>query len=194
MRRLSLALGLLAACAATGAAAETVNLTGTYRCIQMCRNGMLGTPAFVTQNRDAVNLTTETGESYRAWPDWSAPDSRIWIDARNEGAVYSPDGMRIQFDDGRVWQRDLGPPPVVVRRAHHLRCEPSVRTLREFGYWQGTYSQLAASVARRSPSAAKFSFVVIFGSRRGEVEGSALLPRTDIITRLATADSHLAAC
>jgi hypothetical protein len=33
--------------------------------------------------------------------------------------------MRIQFDDGRVWQRDMGPPPppVVVRRApvvwHH---------------------------------------------------------------------------
>jgi len=116
MRRLSLALGLLAACAATGAAAETVNLTGTYRCIQMCQNGMLGTPAFVTQNRDAVNLTTETGESYRAWPDWSAPNSRIWIDARNEGAVYSPDGMRIQFDDGRVWQRDIGPPQAVVFR------------------------------------------------------------------------------
>ena len=73
MRRLSLALGLLAACAATGASAETVNLTGTYRCIQMCRNGMLGAPTFVTQNGDAVNLTTETGESYRAWPDWSAP-------------------------------------------------------------------------------------------------------------------------
>jgi len=50
MRRLSLALGLLAACAATGASAETVNLTGTYRCIQMCRNGMLGAPTFVTQN------------------------------------------------------------------------------------------------------------------------------------------------
>ena len=61
MRRLSLALGLLAACAATGASAETVNLTGTYRCIQMCRNGMLGAPTFVTQNGDAVNLTTETG-------------------------------------------------------------------------------------------------------------------------------------
>jgi hypothetical protein len=39
-----------------------------------------------------------------------------WIEARGEGAVYSPDGMRIQFDDGRVWQRDIGP-PVVVRRA-----------------------------------------------------------------------------
>jgi hypothetical protein len=117
MRRLSLAMGLLAACAATGASAETVNLTGTYRCIQMCQNGMLDAPAFVTQNGEAVNLTTEAGDSYRAWPDWSAPTSRIWIEARGQGAVYSPDGMRIQFDDGRVWQRDLGPPPVVVRRA-----------------------------------------------------------------------------
>jgi hypothetical protein len=123
MRRLSLALSLLAACAVTGAAvtgasAETVNLTGTYRCIQMCRDGMVGAPTFVTQNEQAVNLTTETGESYRAWPDWNAPFSRIWIEARGEGAVYSPDGMRIQFDDGRVWQRDIGPPPmVVIRRA-----------------------------------------------------------------------------
>ena len=116
MRRLSLAMGLLAACAATGASAETVNLTGTYRCIQMCRNGMLDAPAFVTQNGEAVNLTTEAGESYRAW---NAPYSRIWIEARGEGAVYSPDGMRIQFDDGRVWQREIGPPPpaVVIQRA-----------------------------------------------------------------------------
>src|SRR5258708_26905693 len=75
------------------ASAETVNLTGTYRCIQMCRNGMLGAPTFVTQNGQAVNLTTETGEAYQAWPDWNAPYSRIWIDARGEGAVYSPDGM-----------------------------------------------------------------------------------------------------
>ena len=34
-----------------------------------------------------MNIMRETGESYRAWPDWSAPDSRIWIDARNEGTV-----------------------------------------------------------------------------------------------------------
>jgi hypothetical protein len=120
MRRLSLvlAVGLSAACAATGASAAMVNLTGTYRCIQMCRDGSVGAPTFVTQNGDAVNLTTEAGESYRAWPDWTAPNSRIWIEARGQGAVYSPDGMRIQFDDGRVWQRDIGPPPpVVVRRA-----------------------------------------------------------------------------
>ena len=116
MRRLSLALGLVAACVATGASAETINLTGTYRCVQNCRDGLFGAPAFVTQNGTNVNLVTETGESYRAWPDWNAPRSWLWIDARDESAVFSPDGMRIQFDDGRVWQRDIGP-PVVVRRA-----------------------------------------------------------------------------
>lgn len=119
MKLTSLALGLVAACAAggvTAASAETVNLTGTYRCIQMCRDGMIGAPTFVTQNGDSVSLTTETGQSFHAWPDWNAPASRLWIDAKDESAVYSPDGMRIQFDDGRVWQRDIGPPPVVVGR------------------------------------------------------------------------------
>jgi hypothetical protein len=60
-----------------------------YRCIQMCRNGMLGAPTFATQNGAAVNLTTETGESYRAWPDWNAPYSRIRIDARGEHTLKS---------------------------------------------------------------------------------------------------------
>ena len=119
MKRVALVVGLLAAtCVVGSASAEPfVNLTGTYRCIQACRDGMIGAPAFVTQNGDQMNLVTETGVSYRAWPDLTAPFSRIWIDARNESAVYSPDGMRIQFDDGRVWQRYLGPPPGVGRRA-----------------------------------------------------------------------------
>src|SRR3954454_13965215 len=102
MTRVSLAVGLLAACVAGSASAEPfTNLSGTYRCVQMCRDGMIGAPAFVTQNGDAVNLTTETGESLQAWPDGNAPNSRLGIDARDESAVYSPDGMRIQFDDGR---------------------------------------------------------------------------------------------
>jgi hypothetical protein len=113
MRNLSLVCGLVAAFASTQASAQAVNLTGTYRCIELCRGAPIGAPAFVTQNGPNLNLVTESGESYRAWPDWFAPVSRIWIDARNEGAVYSPDGMRIQFDDGRIWQRDLGPPPPV---------------------------------------------------------------------------------
>jgi hypothetical protein len=122
MRCLPLVIGVIGAVAASasGASAQSINLTGTYRCIQNCRDGYLGAPAFVTQNWNQLNLVTETGESYRAWPDFTAPASRIWIDARNESAVYSPDGMRIQFDDGRVWQRDLGPlppPPGRWRRA-----------------------------------------------------------------------------
>src|SRR5271154_1477901 len=121
MKCLPLVLGVIGAVAAftSSASAQSVNLTGTYTCVQACRDGYLGAPAFVTQNGDQVNLVTETGDSYRARPDVTALNSRIWIDARNESAVYSPDGMRIQFDDGRVWQRDLGPalPPVVWRRA-----------------------------------------------------------------------------
>jgi hypothetical protein len=120
MRYLPLVIGAVAAFAASGASAQSINLTGTYRCIQDCRDGYLGAPAFVTQNGESLNLVTETGDSYRAWPDVTAPNSRIWIDVRNESAVYSPDGMRIQFDDGRVWQRDFGPPPPppgVLRRA-----------------------------------------------------------------------------
>jgi hypothetical protein len=111
MRYLPLVIGAVAAAFASGASAQSINLTGTYRCIQDCGDGYLGAPAFVTQNGGSLNLVTETGESYRAWPDVTAPDSRIWIEPRSESAVYSPDGMRIQFDDGRVWQRDMGPPP-----------------------------------------------------------------------------------
>ena len=119
MRCLPLVIGVIGVVAAftSGASAQSINLTGTYRCIQDCRDGHLGTPAFVTQNGWNLNLVTETGESYRAWPDLAAPYGRIWIEARNESAVYSPDGMRIQFDDGRIWQRDLGPLPRGWRRA-----------------------------------------------------------------------------
>jgi hypothetical protein len=120
MRYLPLVIGAVTAFAAGSASAQSVNLTGNYRCVQDCRDGNLGGPAFVTQNGDSLNLVTETGNSFRAWPDVTAPTSRIWIDARNESAVYSPDGLRIQFDDGRIWVRDFGPPPpppgVVVRR------------------------------------------------------------------------------
>jgi hypothetical protein len=121
MRYLPLVIGAVAAFAASGASAQSTNLTGTYRCIQDCRDGYLGAPAFVTQNGDSLNLVTETGDSYRAWPDVTAPNSRIWVDVRNESAVYSPDGLRIQFDDGRIWERDFGPPPppaVIVRKRH----------------------------------------------------------------------------
>ncbi|WP_315763687.1 hypothetical protein [Bradyrhizobium sp. SZCCHNS2005] len=94
---------------------QSINLTGIFRCIQMCRGGL---PAYVTQNGPELNILTEAGVPSRAWPDWYSPANRIWIDAFNESAVYSPDGMLIQFDNGTIWQRELPPvvPPVRRRR------------------------------------------------------------------------------
>ncbi len=113
MKRLSLAIGIVAALTATGASAQSVDLTGTYNCIQMCRGNM---QAYITQNGTELNLVTEAGVPSRAWPDWFYPANRIWIDAFNQSAVYSPDGMLIQFDNGTAWQRDLPPPPPPLRR------------------------------------------------------------------------------
>jgi hypothetical protein len=111
MKMTSSAIGILAMLAAGQASAQSVNLTGPYRCVEACRAGPPGAPAFITQNGADLNLLNEAGESVRAWPDWFAPASRIWIDAWAEGAVYSPDGMTVHFDNGTIWQRDLGPPP-----------------------------------------------------------------------------------
>jgi len=110
---LSPAIGLVALLAAGSASAQSINLTGIYRCVQMCRGDL---PAHVTQNGPELNLLTEAGVPSRAWPDWYSPANRIWIDAFNESAVYSPDGMLIQFDNGTIWQRDLPPPPPPPRR------------------------------------------------------------------------------
>jgi hypothetical protein len=104
------------ALSATGSSAQSINLTGAYKCVEACRGGLVGYPAYVTQNGPNLNLLSEAGEPSRAWPDWFAPATRIWVDAWNEGAVYSPDGMVIQFDNGTIWQRDLGPPPPLPRR------------------------------------------------------------------------------
>ena len=81
----------------------------------------------VTQNGPDLNLVDESGRPSRAWPDTFAPTSRIWADNWNTGAVYSPDGMLISFDNGTIWQRDMGPPVLQVpprvraRRAELVR-------------------------------------------------------------------------
>src|SRR5882724_6070968 len=92
------------------ASAQVVDLNGPYRCVQMCREGLTG-PAFVTQSGWDLNLVNEAGEPSRAWID---RPGHIWAPGWNQGAIYAPDGMIIQFDRGTVWQRDLGPPEVVV--------------------------------------------------------------------------------
>ncbi|MHC2274769.1 hypothetical protein ACVME8_001380 [Bradyrhizobium diazoefficiens] len=99
---------MTAALAPTLVSAQSINLTGIYKCVRVCRGNL---PAYITQNGTELNLLTEAGQPSRAWPDWYWPATRIWIDAFNQSAVYSPDGMLIQFDNGTIWQRDLGPVP-----------------------------------------------------------------------------------
>ena len=101
---------------AGSASAQGVNLTGPYRCVQLCAPGLEGQPAHITQNAWNLNLLNEAGEPSRAWIDWNG---HLWAESWQEGALISGDGMTIQFDRGTIWQRDLGPPPaapVVVRR------------------------------------------------------------------------------
>ena len=108
MRILSWTVGLVAALAATGASAQTADLSGRYNCIAMCRGEY---QPYITQNGPELNVVTEAGVPSRAWPDWNFPNTRIWVEMMGQSAVYTPDGLVIQFDSGTVWRRDLPPPP-----------------------------------------------------------------------------------
>jgi hypothetical protein len=85
-----------------------LGLSGQFQCIAGCAGGG---PAFVTQNGWDLNLVNEIGQPSRAWIDYPG---HIWVQSWNEGAVYSPDQMTIQFDNGTVWARNviLVAPPI----------------------------------------------------------------------------------
>src|SRR5215467_9144978 len=92
----AIAMSAATAIVATDASAQGVNLTGLYRCVAGCLSGRPGL-AFVTQNGWELNLVNEVGEPSRGWVDYPG---RLWIARANLGAIYSPDGMTIQFDNG----------------------------------------------------------------------------------------------
>jgi len=116
----------------TGASAQpAVALSGTYRCVQGCASGFQGGTAVVTQNGWDVNMVTESGNSLRGWFDWYRPTSRIWLEALQQGAVFSPDGTTIQFDGGRVWHR-MGDP-------QHLAIAYCARRYRSYDPESQTY-------------------------------------------------------
>ena len=100
-----LMLAALAATLSTAAPAQVLDLSGQFRCVQGCAGGLVGQPAYVAQNDWNLRLVNEAGAPARAWID---RPGRIWVQTWGEGAVYSPDGMTIQFDHGTVWQRDVG--------------------------------------------------------------------------------------
>ena len=109
------AIAMSAALIATEASAQGVNLTGPYQCIEGCVTARPGDFAFVTQNGWELNMVNEAGQASRAWVDYPG---RIWIARANLGAIYSPDGMVIQFDNGTIWKRapELPPAPPPRRR------------------------------------------------------------------------------
>ena len=97
----------------TAAPAQVLDLSGPFRCMQGCAGGVIGGSASVAQNGWDMNLVNETGAPVHAWIDHPG---HIWVGSWDMGAVYSADGVTIQFDNGTVWQRDLGqaiavPPP-----------------------------------------------------------------------------------
>ena len=109
------AIAMSAALVATEASAQDMNLTGRYRCVELCTAGLQGQFAFITQNGWELSVVNDAGEASRAWVDYPG---RIWVQQANQGAIYSSDGMTIQFDRGTVWRRapELPPPPPVRRR------------------------------------------------------------------------------
>jgi hypothetical protein len=107
--------GVIAMTAALGVAeaaaqVQGVNLNGRYVCTAQCL-GAPGSFAFVTQNGWELNVVNDAGVASRAWVDYPG---RIWVLQANQGAIYSPDGFRIQFDRGTIWERA---PEVLPRRA-----------------------------------------------------------------------------
>jgi hypothetical protein len=101
---------------ATNAMAQVdgVDLNGQYLCVANCL-GAPGSLAFVTQHGWELNMVNDAGQPSRAWVNYPG---RLWIDRLQEGAIYSPNGMTIQFDHGAIWQRavELPPPPPPPRR------------------------------------------------------------------------------
>lgn len=92
---------VIAALAASEASAQGVNLTGRWRCVELCL-GPPGSFAFITQNGWELNIVNDAGEPSRAWVDYPG---RIWVERANQGAIYSPDGTTLQFDRGSIWRR-----------------------------------------------------------------------------------------
>jgi hypothetical protein len=116
------AIALSAVLSASSASAQGANLSGQWQCVTLCL-GPPGSIAYITQNGWELNILNDGGEPSRAWVDWPG---HIWIDRAQQGAIYSPDGLTLQFDRGTVWQRApivpvvVTPPPVVVvPRRHH---------------------------------------------------------------------------
>ena len=76
----------------SASAQPATSLTGTYRCVKDCASGFE-----------------------------ISPTTQIWIEALQQVAVYSPDGLTIQFDRGTVWLRAQQVVPYATEIAYCAR-------------------------------------------------------------------------
>src|SRR5215475_8998135 len=95
MRVVFSAIALSAALVATDASAQ-VNLTGRYRCIELCQAP--GGYAYITQNGTEMNMVNDVGEASRAWLDYPG---RIWSTARIRVRSIRPTACTINSIAGR---------------------------------------------------------------------------------------------
>jgi hypothetical protein len=103
MKPVMYAIALSAVLLVSPAAAQVqgVDLNGRWRCVTLCL-GAPGSFAFITQNGWEMNIVNDAGQASRAWVDYPG---RIWVEQADQGAIYSPDGITLQFDRGTIWQR-----------------------------------------------------------------------------------------
>jgi hypothetical protein len=103
MQRMVSAFAVATVLVVTDAPAQVqgVDLNGRYRCMELCL-GAPGSFAFITQNGWELNIVNDAGQPSRGWVDYPG---RIWVQQADQGAIYSPDGTRIQFDRGTIWLR-----------------------------------------------------------------------------------------
>jgi len=164
MKLLPIALAAVGVLAATSASAQLIDLSGRYRCVQNCRQ-IPPQPAFVAQNGTELNLVNEAGEPTRAWVDWRG---HIWAAAWNEGAIYSPDGLVIQFDRGTVWQRELEPAVLIpvprVRGRRAAAPPPAERGAAARDAYDGSWSVLIATQAGPCDATYRFGVQIINGN------------------------------
>jgi hypothetical protein len=113
MKAILSAVAVFASLYAVDASAQNANLSGRWQCMALCL-GPIGSYAFITQNGWDLNVLNDVGEPSRAWIDYPG---HIWIDRFGQGAIFSPDGLTLQFDRGTVWQRvpDVLLPSMAVR-------------------------------------------------------------------------------
>jgi hypothetical protein len=121
---------------AASAQIQILDLSGRYRCVELCAAGPPGEFAYITQSGTELRLVDDAGTPWRGYVE---RPGRIWVHRLEQVALYSADGTRIQFERGTVWQRDFGDvAPAPRRRGGPPVAAPVARGTVFDGNWRVT--------------------------------------------------------